>query len=366
MKKVYNVNWIDGMKINKSHFEHNDRRLRYAAMNIVQALSKSYEYGILPTSQASQKPLIQLEDGIIVLNYCYALTRAGDLVHIEKENNLKFDLKDITPEMASNEKLLVLISMDHENQVAFGVPDPKEMPPHQPFSHAKYYFTVIPYDRIHTAEFAYTFTIVGQLIKNYDNYIIDDNYIFPCFKILSSTNLLEHYLKIENVLSEIADNATRVVQNARSKKRRGEINDLAENTFYLMERVLYFLAENMHKIRTIYKEESPIYLFTFLNSFARVIMTALNCIKSVDREALLRYYESHLGLQPHQFESDIKSLSQIEYDNMNLNINFNEADKYLETLRSFVSKAINLEYHSVERVDVLNEKVVKKNKLDIF
>jgi len=329
MEKIYNVNWIDGMKINKFHFEHNDRRLRNAATNIRHILSKSYEYGILPSTLENQEPLIQIEDGFIVLNYCYAMTRAGDLVHIEKENNLKFDLKDIGSELASNQKLLVLISLDHENQVAFGVPDPKEMPPRQPFSHAKHFFTVIPYDRIHTAEFADTFTVVGQLIKEFDNYKIDDNYIPPCFEILSSTNLLECYNKIEKVLSEIADNATRVVQNARSKKRRGEINDLAENTFYLMERVLYFLAENIHQIRTIYKEESPIYLFSFLNSFARVIMTALNCIKSVDREALLRYYESHLGLQPHQFESDMKSLSQIEYDNMNLNVNFSEADKYL-------------------------------------
>jgi|GEM_PF-3523086 len=366
MEKIYNVNWIDGMKINKSHFVHNDRRNRFLSTNLLDTLSRSYQYGILPSTNIGKKPLIQIEDGFIVLNYCDALTRAGDLIHIVKESNLKFDLKDITPELASNESLFVLVSVDHDQQVAFGVPDPKEMPPRQPFSHAKYFITVIPLDRIHTAEFANSFTVVGQLIKKFDNYEIDENFIPPSYEILSSSNLLDRYLIIEEVLSEIGQNATQVVQNARSKKRRGEINDLAENTFYLMERVVYFLAENMNKIRTIYKEESPIYLFSFLNSFARVIITALNCLKSVDREALLRYYESHLGLQPHQFESDIKSLAQIEFDNMNLNKNFAEADKYMDTLRSFVRKAINLEYHSVERVDVLNEKVVKKSKLDIF
>ena len=62
----------------------------------------------------------------------------------------------------------------------------------------------------------------------------------------------------------------------------------------------------------------------------------------------------------------MQTLSHIDYDPMHLNVIFDEAERCLSTLKSFASKATNLEYHSVERVDVVQEKVVKKSKLDIF
>ena len=150
------------------------------------------------------------------------------------------------------------------------------------------------------------------------------------------------------------------------KKRRGEINDLAENTFYLIEKIVFYLSERMNGIRGFYKLHSPLYFFDFLASFGKLITTALNCIKSENKEALLRYFESHLGFKAHQFENEIQAMSQLSYDHLNLTQIFNQAEGYLKFILAFVSKAENLEYHSVERVDVLQETVVKKKKLDIF
>ena len=247
-----------------------------------------------------------------------------------------------------------------------GSPDPQELPPRQPYAVPNYKFSLVAEDQVQSVQFADDYVIVGRILKEADRYKVDSNYLPPCYNVIAHNTLLNRYMSIEESIADIGVHSTQVVQNARSKKRRGEINDLAENTFYLMEKIVFFLAQHMNHIRTLYKEESPIHLFSVLNSFGRIVQTALKCMKSEDREALLRYYESHLGFKPHQFEGDMQTLSHIDYDPMHLNVIFDEAERCLSTLKSFASKATNLEYHSVERVDVVQEKVVKKSKLDIF
>lgn len=354
------------MKINKDHFLHNDALQRYLMRDMAVSFSKSYNYGLLPSKYVGEKPLLYREEDYIMLNYCDAITRDGTIIHIAPDVKLRYDLKDMDSSLPMDANLLILVSVNDSELIPEGIPNPNELPPRQPYAAPLYRLVVIAEEQMRSSDFAHKYIPVGRLIKQSDSYQIDTAYLPPCKEVASHEELLDRYLKLEEYLSEIGDNATKVVQNARSKKKRGEINDLAENTFYLMEKIVFNLADHMNAIRTIHKENSPIHMVSFLNSFGRVIYTALRCIKSVDREALLRYYESHLGFQPHQFESEIKSLTQIEYDHSNLNKIFDQADHYISSIRSFVSKAVNLEFHSVERVDVINETVVKRNKLDIF
>ncbi len=367
MNKYLNVNWVDGMKINKSHFIHNDRVRNYLFQNTTNALLKSFEFGLFPNTSFRDTPNIYIEDDFIVLKHCKAITHAGALLDIDQDHDLKYDLKNISgSELVNEALLLVVISVDPTEGKPFGEPHPNELPPRQPFKLPKTKMALAAEASVQTVQFSNQYTIVGAVNNSNGNYSIDESYIPPCSQIIAHPALLNRYLQLEKSIAEIGMNATQVVQRARSKKRRGEINDLAENTFYLMEKIVFFLAQYMNHIRTIYKEESPIYIVSFLNSFGRIILTALNCLKSEDREALLRYYESHLGLKPHQFESEMKSLSQIEYNHLRLNEVFDQADEYLGTIQTFVSKATQLEYHSVERVDVVRENTVKKSKLDIF
>jgi len=367
MKEYLNVNWEDGMKINKTHLIHNDRVRDYLFRKTTKALLKSFEFGLFPNNLYKDISNIYIEDSFIVLKHCRAITRSGTLIDIGQNHQLKFNLKNISgTELEGVDTLLVVISVDPLESKPFGDPLPEELPPRQPYAQPKIKMTLVQESSVQTVQFSNQFTIVGAVTNTNGNYLVDENYIPPSSQVIAHPTLINRYLELQKSISEIGMNATQVVQRARAKKRRGEINDLAENTFYLMEKIVFFLAQYMNHIRTIYKEESPIYFISFLNSFGRIILTALNCLKSEDREALLRYYESHLGLKAHQFEDEMKGLSQIEYNHLRLNEVFAQADEYLGTIRTFVSKATHLEFHSVERVDVVRENTVKKSKLDIF
>lgn len=364
MNKYLNINWIDGMKINKQHFIHCDNVRQYEMQTQTATFLKSYEYGLLPLPNS--EPILHIEDNHLCLHHCSALTKYGQRIEVGPDQNIKMDLSAMDAKWNQLSRLMVTISADPYQREATGTPDLRELPPRQPYSLPTLSFGLADPTQIKTDQFANQIVILGSLVKVMDTFTVDGDYLPPCRSIFSHPALLKRYMAIEEMVASIGMHSIQVVKNARSKKRRGEINDLADNTFYLMEKIVFFLAHHMNHIRTLYKEESPIYLFSFLNSFGRVILTALKCLRSVDREALLRYYESHLGYQPSQFESDVQSLSQIKYDHLRLNDIFDEAERCLLTLKGLVSKAVNLEYHSVERVDVLEEKRVKKSKLDIF
>lgn len=368
MNDILPINWIDGMKINKSHFIHNDQLLEVSLRQHTFMFMKSYEYGLFPVhlSQLS-KPMITIEDSRLRLHWVVAVNRRGEVLKVGASDHIDFDLRTLEPNIIiEGQKFIVILSKDSKEKVEYGEPLENESPPRQPFVKDKYALNLIEESKMNSEEFVLSYVSIGRLLVLNGQLQMDPSYIPPCHQVLCHPVLQDRYNSIENAISEIGINATQVVQNAKSKKKRGEINDLAENTFYLMEKIVFFLAQYMHNIRTTYKEESPVVFFSFLNSFGRIVLTTLKCLKSEDKEALLRYYESHLGLKPHQFESDMKELGQLQYDHLHLNDIFDIADQHITMLKTFASKATQLEFHSVERVDVLTEGTVGRKKLDIF
>lgn len=365
---LLHINWIDGMKINKSHFIHNDNVLNFQLQQRTALLLKSYEYGLLPVHGSLQKKsMIDLEDSRLIINYCQAVNRRGDLIKVNKEDDLEFDLRTVDQSLVKDDiKLVVVLAKDSKETVQYGEPLEGELPPRQPYIKPKINVLLVDENKISSEDFVLSYVCLARLKSSNGQFSIDESYIPPCNQINSHQELVNRYKSLENAISEIGINATKVIQNAKSKKRRGEINDLADNTFHLMEKIVFYLSQNMTKLRVLYREESPIYLVSFLNNFGRIILAAFNCFKSEHKEALLRYYESHLGLKPHSFESDLKELAQLKYNHIDIDGTFHIMEKHTGMLKTFMSKATQLEFHSVERVDVVTESTVGRNKLDIF
>lgn len=367
MNKIYNVNWIDGMKINKSHFVHNDQVRQYESQNFMKAIMKTYEYGLLPYNGSSVKMPINQEEHKIFITTCKAITRNGIIIDIDEEDKVAFDLSTLTQDQQNSVgRLLLVVSADPYKRVALGEPFSEELPPRLPFSRPTYNLNIIKEEQYDNPQYATLFVPIGRIKKENNVWELDETYLPPSTQIVSHPKLYERFKKFEKILDSIWLNATEVTQNAQSKKRRGEINDLAENTFYLLEKVVFYLANNMSHFRNISPEESPIQTICTLNGLGKVVLAGLNCLKKVDKEALLRYYESHLGMKAHEFEGDMDQLSKIEYNHIKLNEVLDQTEGCLISFKHFVSKAVNLEFHSVERVDVLQENTVKRTKLDIF
>jgi len=368
MNDLLAINWIDGMKINKSHFSHNDKLYAGLMQERMALLMKSFEYGLLPLHESIlQKPMVQVEDHLLKVNFCFAVNRKGAIIKIDESDKIEYDLKSLDQvQVNPGDQFIVVLSIESGTQLPWGEPKENEMPPRQPFVKPKYKINLVPESQVSSEDFANNFVCIARLKYADGTLVLDADYLPPCNQMRSYNALLDRYTTITNALTSIGDNTTTVLQKARSKKKRGEINDLAESTFYLMEKIVIYIAEHINAIRTSFQEESPMKLITFLSSLGKIILSSLMCLRSQDKEALLRYYESHLGLAPHQFESDMKELSQLVYEPLKATQTFELAIKHLTMLKNFASKATQLEFHSVERVDVVTESKVERKKLDIF
>lgn len=362
------INWIDGMKINKSHFLHTDKvNTAYRSFGYNHLLA-SYEYGLGLYNGNMHQEIIVIEDNLLKVQNCHAISSGGVEFVVDKNDNVNMDISQLNSgvEASVNQKHYVILSADLDQYMEYGNPDPNEIPPRFPYRKPTYKLSTVSHKTDSMNYNSANALCIGCLITQNNRLVVDEAFIPCCSKVKNHQISLDQYMRVERILDEIHANAINVVQNAISKKKHGEINDLASNTFYLMEKIVFFLTDKMSLISTIYKEQSPIYMFALLNSFARTILAGLACIKSEDKEALLRYFESHLGFKPHQFESDLKALANLKYRHFELQQCYEELFKYLETVRTYVNKSIQLEYHSAERVDVINETVIKKRKLDIF
>ena len=141
------VNWIDGMKINKSHFLSSDKASIQYATNVVKGLVKSNSYGLLPMLSELDNPVdIQLSlDGqntlVAQLNNCIALTRNG--IYIEITDQIKkflkthgnFDVIRTTLSFQENSDgyYYIVLGTDLYDRLGVGETNAKENPPRHPF-----------------------------------------------------------------------------------------------------------------------------------------------------------------------------------------------------------------------------------------
>lgn len=356
------------MKINKSHFLHTDQvNASMRAFDNSHFLN-AHNYGLGSYCGNPHEQILTLIDNLLHVNNCHAITISGAEIIIEKTDNIHCNISQISSQIDQNPELSyhIILSIDSTDYREVGEPDPTELPPRFPYRNVSYKLSLLPNKTEGINHNNSNSLCVGRLIPSNNQLIIDENFIPACSMVRNHHLLMDQYMRVERILDEILANAIVVVKNAISKKKHGEINDLASNTYYLMEKVVFFLSEKTPMVKSIHKEKSPIYVFSLLNSLARIILSSLACIKSEDKEALLRYFESHLGFKPHQFESEMKTLADMNYRHFEIQKCFEEAFQSLETIRAYVSKSIQLEYHSAERVDVINDTVIKKRKLDIF
>lgn len=364
MKFNTNINWKDGMKLNKSHFILNDTIRDSKIKKLISQKTSNFEYGLLPSDEHDfEHKILEIRNRVLHINSFQAITKGGAFYDIDTSDNLSYDLE--TLESSASKSYIVVISETSE-KLPTGIPDSNEVPPRHPYSEPRYEVSLMDPDSIRTDDFAMSHLVLGKILYSEYSIELDESYIPPSTKIRSSTQLVRRYRHILALIEDINRHSFEIVQKATSKQRRGEINDLARHTIYLMEKVIFYIAHNIDALTNIYIEKPPIYLINFMNGFGRVVLSALKCIRNVDKEALLRYYESHLGLQPHEFESDMREISTLRYNHINLSKDLAHAERFLESFKSFTNKAIHLEYHSVERVDVVSEKRINKNKLDIF
>lgn len=344
------VNWVDGMKINKNHFQQTedwfvDNLKELAALSLT-----DYSYGLLPTydeAQASINFQIDIEQTQFVkvnLLGCRAITRGGLRIEIthhlskflspeKNKHEIIFNLRN-TP----NQQYDIVVIVDPFSRIPVGDPDPDEHPLRHPFAIPKYSVDVVPTNQVNAEEFSTYHLTIGKF-KVLAGEVQVEDYIPPCASLQSHPALQSFYNEFHRILSEMKDHLTKYIKKVRSHESAYNVN---ENVLALAESMVMTQSIFWDEFTLEIKAASPLQLFKYIIRHIRLISTELSLMPEDER---LKVYEAfNRSVGANSFETTIATMLSLPYRHRDLYQTFSTLYGSFRQFAEIIAKLPYTEY----------------------
>ena len=224
-RKYFPVNWIDGMKINKSHFIDQDNAWTDALQQVASVHLTPVRYGILPPSVGGEdnfnvKISFDNQNSVRVsVLSCKAITPGGVSIDLPSLSTvLPADSGNILtatfPFSSANSDTtswIFLFVHPFEKQTA-GSPDIIENPPRFPIVLPTYSIRLISEsDYRQFAHHPYAIP-VGKISVNGNDIKVDDEYIPPCISLNANADLVSLHGELDKYLADLELYCSEIVQ----------------------------------------------------------------------------------------------------------------------------------------------------------
>jgi hypothetical protein len=351
--KYYPVNWIDGMKLNREHFQQMEFALADAVRDGVNQSMHAWNFGLLPGLQGPDSALQMHMDidkaGLIRLRVdtCRAVTMAGariELVNIPGQQlhasvgalNVEYNF------LAANGKsLFVVLSVNPFEREFFGEPDPGEHPPRYPLTKPRYELHVIPQEQ---------FLEVGPFHVPLAKLDVQNNTVYPVNGYIPpSTTMAAHHVlhdlcdELDHFYSQMEIHVSTIIQKIFQKAQK---KDLAEMALYICERMMQFIPTFIYQQRWMAFDQAPLNEFARLAGFARVIKNALEVRSGSGREEFINYLTEwdEFNLQQGEFEALLNDLVLMEYNHLDIQHSVEKSRRFMSVMNQVFMKLAKLDY----------------------
>lgn len=352
--KHYAVNWIDGMKINKDHFQKQDNAFLNAMQN-GNALSLSpIRYGVIPSSAAGESAFnvkISLDNQASIRAYviaCQAITQGGAYINlpglvgsgISSSDGVSSTSFQFTNNNADSLYWVVLTINPYEKQPA-GSPDTSENPPRFPSVVPSYHLEIITNTQLKQfIQHPYTI-IVGKINVNGSDIRVDENYIPPCISISAHPDLISLHAEIDQFFSNIEVRCSSIVQKIFKKSQQNELSDLV---LFLCDRMILFLSQVITQVRWNMLHASPSELFASVAGMSRLMKNTIDLRIGSGKDELLNYFSEWCELNQGELESMLSGMAVMRYNHNDINENINQISKFVRITGKLFEVLSNLEF----------------------
>ncbi|MEJ7736641.1 MAG: hypothetical protein WKF97_04370 [Chitinophagaceae bacterium] len=340
--KHYFVNWVDGMKINKTHFIDQNNAFKDALQDVAALHLTPHRYGILPPSVAGENPFsvkVSLDNHKtlrVVVEACQAVTPGGVRIALPAFSSLvptDADCRPATmfPFSSPGEELdwwIVLIVHPFETQPA-GTPDLSENPPRFPTVLPTYTIQVVSSQQYKQfAYYPYALT-VGKVFVSGDEINLADYYIPPCYSVNAHPDLVSSLDDFDKFLATMERHCTQIIQKI---FMQSEQNKISEPVMFICDRVIIYLGQALTAARWNLLHDSPAALFFAMASLARVIKNIIDLRTGSGKEELMNYLSDWCGLKQGELESMLSSIANMTYEHNDVNKNISETAVFLKKM----------------------------------
>lgn len=324
MNQYLSVNWVDGMKINRDHFEAERNALLQLLSASTGAFISDVNYGLLPPVAAEHKPFkmyLSVDNQEMVhlkLAVCRAVTPGGHLIFVDEQGGFVADNLSTAPELqvplSTYEdrpgRYAVVVSIDPYNRVPVGNASVEELPPRIPFSAPRLSLSLVPAENLQAAKTGLYQLCVGNVVIEKNKVLPADDYIPPCSTSSAHIELTEVFYGLEEYMGKMELYIMQILQRIQQK---GQNNELAVMVQQVCERLLHFQSMEYSAIRWSALHQPPHVLFSHVVSQARVIKNVLDIYLNSGKEQLLNYFTEWCDLGQGELEAVIVELSNYKY-----------------------------------------------------
>jgi len=369
--KYFPVNWVDGMKISKSHLLSLQQAVDDQIRDSIATAHLHSDFGLLPFIRNPNDLSVQTDQaGNIKLNArtCLAITPDGSRIQITENQPVTLDISssellhihNIAP---SDEALFyIVISVNPYKRVPFGNPVENELPPRNPFTSASYKLDIIPASTLNLAQFETSSLIIGKLIYKRGEFRHALEFVPACTCIRAHPGLIDFYNNTGKALAMIGQSSFLILQKIRSKDQK---TPLGSSIYLLAERLGFDTSASLLQYKNTLPDQSPLHLFTLLLRVPNTINDVLSILTAKEREELLSYLGEWSNLAPGELETRthgfFADFSYVHHDPMLSLSGIHDYVKIISELLSVLSQLEFIGKRKGQSVFIVEHEVAREN-----
>lgn len=369
--KHFPVNWVDGMKISKSHllsFQHSiDDQIR----DSISTSHNSLNFGLLPYRKNSNDLQVSVDQAgniHISLKTCIGITPDGCRIQILEDMPLSLHIPSdkllSNNNIAFNDEVMfyITVTVNPFKRVPYGDPLENELPPRNPFTNAECTLDLLLSTQVNLDQFEASSLIVGKLSYKKGEFKHHQEFIPACASLQSHPNLVEFYNAAGDVLVQIERSCFLILQKLRLKDQKTSLNT---SIYMLSERLGFDISAGLLQFRAIIPSQSPVYLFVLLLQVPNIISTMLTLLTPKEREELLTYLGEWTNLSAGNLETRTNDfLINYAYNHNDPLLGLSPIYDYLKMISELFSILSQLEFigkRKGQSVFIVEHDVAKEN-----
>ncbi len=325
------VNWIDGMKISRKHFEETGLYNESLAKNSAEQTLTDYNFGILPGKKSLDLILTcDLNQQINVdLVQCQGITRNGSRISISAEERmtLRKNFRDIAAQYqlqtTQAQSLLILITVDPFTRIPAGAPLMNENPPRHPFTRPLYKLDIVPEETLNPS-LLLSSLLIGKVIYANGELRVQSDFIPTCSTLLSHPLAAAWADKFRQLLENWEQYAVRIIQKINARTSAQQTTALAGNIQKMSEKMLEQIIRQKIRLQWIDSKSAPMYFCVSLLENLQYFQTLQICYAEKDREEMLNYFAEWTDTQPGNLEKQLLRTLQLVYNHYDVAAIFQE------------------------------------------
>jgi len=369
--KHFPVNWVDGMKISKSHllsFQHSiDDQIR----DSISTSHTSLNFGLLPYGKNSNDLQVNVDQAgnvQITLKTCIGITPNGCRIQILE--NMPLSLHIPSNELLSGNNIAfsdeamfyITVSVNPFIRVPFGDPLENELPPRNPFTNPECRLDLVLSSQINLNQFESSSLIVGKLSYKKGEFKHHQEFIPACSTLLCHPNLIEFYNAAGDALIQIERSCFLILQKIRLKDQK---TSLSTSIYMLSEKLGFDISSGLLQYKAIIPSQPPVYLFVLLLQVPNIISTILTLLTPKEREELLTYLGEWTNLSAGNLETRTNDfLINYAYNHNDPLLGLSPIYDYLKMISELFSILSQLEFigkRKGQSVFIVEHDVAKEN-----